>query len=102
MCTGSPLVNGSGTSANGRSGQPNTSAEKRASSTNPVDTNATVGRPRSSNAAISRISHDVHDPQSAVVPTSTSHSARISLQRLRRVAGQPALVAEVVLKRTPS
>ncbi len=77
MCTGSPLVNGNGATANGRSGQPNTSAENRASSSNPTATHDTVGKPRSSNAAISRINHDVHDPQSAVVPTNTSHSARI-------------------------
>ena len=77
MCTGSPLVNGNGATANGRSGQPNTSAEKRASSSKPTATQLTVGSPRSSNAAISRMSQLVHDPQSAVVPTSTSHSARI-------------------------
>ena len=75
MRTGSWLVNGSGTSTIGRSTQPNSSALHRASSTNPVDTNAAVGMPCCSSDAMSRISHDVQLPQSAVVPTTTSHSA---------------------------
>jgi len=71
------LVKGSGTTAIGTAGSPNAWALRRASRANADAVKDTVGTPAFSSSTMSWTSHDVHDPQSLVVPTTASHSAAI-------------------------
>jgi hypothetical protein len=71
------LVNASGTTARGSADRPRISALMWASSTKWRAVSATVGVPRFSTSIMSWTSHDVHDPQSPLLPITASHSAVI-------------------------
>ena len=73
-CSGERLVRVYGTKAYGRLGMPKIAAERSASRSKPTAAMATDATPTFSNSIRSWTSHDVHDPQSAVDPTTTSHS----------------------------
>ncbi len=75
MSPGFWLVNGSDTTASGRPASPKLAALRFASCTNVCAVKRTVGIPRRSSSTMSWAPHDVHDPQSAVVPTTASTSA---------------------------
>jgi hypothetical protein len=67
-------VKGRSTTAMGAAGSPNACALRRESSTNPFAVNDTVGTPAFSSSTMSWTSHDVHAPQSLLVPITASHS----------------------------
>ena len=68
----------SGKNTSGTSGSPSTSAVDRASWMKCLAVKAAEGRPAFSIMIMSRTSHDVHDPQSALLPTTASTSLAIS------------------------
>ena len=77
----SSLVKGWGASAMRSSGTPKTLALQWASSTKRFAVHDTVGTPRRSSSAISRMSQEVQLPQSAVVPTAASTRDAVSSSR---------------------
>lgn len=74
MSPGRWFVTGMGSTAMGRPGSPKLAALRCASCTNVLAVKNTVGIPRRSSSTMSWIPHDVHDPQSAVVPTTACTS----------------------------